>query len=103
MTKEATQSNEPIVLDDSGVEEGYISKKPANGAVKLIENIEIDLSDDEEKETEEKASCGAKTRRFAIAVLGVAASSFSFHYFHFHCVSNCAVRGPQKMGLVPLF
>jgi len=59
MAKKATESNEPIVLDDSDVEETYQSrsKKPSNGALKSDETIEIDLSGDEE---EDETSDGAK-------------------------------------------
>jgi len=48
--------NEPIVLDEWGIEEtcGSKPKKSCNGPLKSGENIEIDLSDDEEKKERKK-------------------------------------------------
>lgn len=47
LTKEAAQCSEPIVLDDSDVEEVYIPEK--SSVVLKPKPIEIDLSDEDEK------------------------------------------------------
>lgn len=65
VARKAAKSNEPIVLDDSDVEESYeySSKKPSTGALKSDETIEIDLSDDEEKKKENKSDNSKKNSR----------------------------------------
>lgn len=57
----ANQSNDPIVLDEFGME--VRSAKPTKAVPKVNEAIEIDLSDDddEDEKKEEKESAGAKT------------------------------------------
>ena len=45
--KKATQSKEPIVLDDLDVEEAYVPRKSTKDALKSNETIEIDLVDEE--------------------------------------------------------